>query len=91
MCDTIYLPDDTEVDTINKLEAAFGKPVNDYHPWPETLDDPADESGPATKDCCLCHVDLRTYLTDVGATWIDDPDWYGDILVQAMPPTIDTP
>lgn len=86
MCDIIQLPDGSEVETINQLEAAFGTPVDSYHNYPEHLKEVVKPGETPVRDCCMCHVDLKAYLTAVGATWDYFESWGGDINVIMMPP-----
>lgn len=86
MCYTVWLPDGTEVESINELEQAFGLPVDEFYPCPDELHQPAPQGQEHVKDYCLCHVDKAAYLNAVGTTWHYEEDYEGDIIVLMMPP-----
>ncbi|MEZ0612229.1 hypothetical protein ACAW74_27210 [Fibrella sp. WM1] len=86
MCDTIYLPNQAEVETINDLEHAFGLPVDDFHLFPHLLRPSLLADGNCGNEACLCYVDLAAYLTAAQATWYYPQSGPGDIIVLMMPP-----
>lgn len=86
MCDTIYLPNQAEVETINDLEHAFGLPVDEYHLFPDLLQPALLADGSCGKEACLCYIDLAAYLTAAQATWYYPQSGPGDIAVLMMPP-----
>ncbi|CCG98403.1 hypothetical protein FAES_0391 [Fibrella aestuarina BUZ 2] len=86
MCDTIYLPNQAEVETINELEHAFGLSVDEFHLFPHLLRPSQLADGRCGREACLCYVDLAAYLTAAQATWYYPQAGPGDISVLMMPP-----
>ncbi|MFD2937883.1 hypothetical protein [Spirosoma flavum] len=73
MCILVFLPDGEYIEGMDELEAVFGLPVDAFH-----------EGQIKTKNQCLCHVNVGSYLEAVGATWWPSFDGTGDYCIETM-------